>query len=169
MAFARQGERLVLHGATTSRLQGMLATGRICVGVTLVDGIVLSRSAMHHSLNYRSVVVFGRAEELTDEAEKRAALAAIVDHVLPGRSAETRPPNEVELRATRVFSLPIEEASVKTRRGGPLEDAADLELSYWGGVIPVALTASAPLADATHPPRVPAPEGALRYTRGAHP
>jgi len=167
MAFARHGDRLVLHGATTSRLQGMLAAGRVCVSVTLLDGIVLSRSAMHHSLNYRSVVVFGRAEELTDEAEKRAALAAIVDHVLPGRSAETRPPNALELRATRVFSLPIEEASVKERSGGPLEDEADLELSYWGGVIPVALAASPPVDDAKHAPRVPPPRGALRYTRGA--
>jgi nitroimidazol reductase NimA-like FMN-containing flavoprotein (pyridoxamine 5'-phosphate oxidase superfamily) len=166
MAFARHGDRLVLHGATTSRLQGMLAAGRVCVSVTLVDGIVLSRSAMHHSLNYRSVVVFGRAEELTDEAEKRAALAAIVDHVLPGRSAETRPPSELELRATRVFSLPIEEASVKERSGGPLEDAADLELSYWGGVIPVALAAGPPVPDQKHTPRVPAPTRALRYTRG---
>jgi nitroimidazol reductase NimA-like FMN-containing flavoprotein (pyridoxamine 5'-phosphate oxidase superfamily) len=169
MAFARQGDRLVLHGATTSRLQGMLAAGRICVAVTLVDGIVLSRSAMHHSLNYRSVVVFGQAEELTDEAEKRAALAALVDHALAGRSAETRPPNELELRATRVFSLPIEEASVKARSGGPLEDEADLELSYWGGVIPVALVASPPLGDAKHPPRVPPPSGALRYARGGAP
>ena len=166
MAFARLGERLVLHGATTSRLQAMLAGGgRICVTVTLVDGVVLSRSAMHHSLNYRSVIVFGRPEELKGETEKRTALAAIVDHVLPGRSAETRPPNELELRATRVFAVPLEEASVKQRSGGPLEDADDLELPYWGGVIPLSIAAGAPIDDALHAPRAAAPGGAVRYAR----
>jgi nitroimidazol reductase NimA-like FMN-containing flavoprotein (pyridoxamine 5'-phosphate oxidase superfamily) len=166
MAFARAGDQLVLHGASTSRLQVMLAQAeRICVSVTLVDGVVLARSAFHHSLNYRSVVVFGRASELTAEADKRAALAAIVEQVLPGRSGEARPPSALELRATRVFALPIEEASVKCRAGGPLDDAEDLELPYWAGVIPLTLTAGAPLSDPLHTPRAPLPSGALTYAR----
>ena len=168
MAFARLGDRLVLHGASKSRLQVMLGeSARLCVAVTLVDGVVLARSAMHHSMNYRSVVVFGRAEELTAEADKRAALAAIVEHVLRGRSAETRAPNALELKATRVFALPLEEASVKHREGGPLEDEEDLGLPYWGGVIPLALTAGVPVSDPKHAPRVPAPQGTLAYERGA--
>jgi nitroimidazol reductase NimA-like FMN-containing flavoprotein (pyridoxamine 5'-phosphate oxidase superfamily) len=166
MAFARFGDRLVLHGSSKSRLQVMLAEAeRICVTVTLVDGVVLARSAFHHSLNYRSVVVFGRAAELTAEAEKRAGLTAIVEQVLRGRSAEARPPSALELRATRVFALPIEEASVKRRAGGPIDDPEDLELPYWAGVIPLTLTAGAPLADPLHAPRAPAPAGAVGYTR----
>lgn len=166
MAFARLGDRLVLHGATKSRLQTMLAeSARLCVAVTLVDGVVLARSAMHHSLNYRSVVVFGRAEELTTEAEKRAGLAAIVEHVLRGRSTETRPPNALELKATRVFALPIEEASVKRREGGPLDDEEDLGLPYWAGVIPLSLTAGVPVSDPKHAPVVAAPGATRGYQR----
>jgi nitroimidazol reductase NimA-like FMN-containing flavoprotein (pyridoxamine 5'-phosphate oxidase superfamily) len=168
MAFARFGDRLVLHGASKSRLQAMLAeSARLCVTVTLVDGVVLARSAMHHSLNYRSVVVFGRAEELTDEVDKRGALAAMLEHVLRGRSAETRPPNALELRATRVFALPLEEASVKLREGGPLDDEEDLGLPYWAGVIPLTLTAGSPVSDPTHAPRVAVPKEGLTYTRRA--
>jgi len=166
MIFARLGDRIVLHGASKSRLQLMLATqARLCVTVTLVDGVVLARSAMHHSMNYRSVVVFGKAEELTAEADKRAGLAAIVEHVVRGRSAESRPPNALELKATRVFALPIEEASVKIRQGGPLDDAEDIELPYWAGVIPLTLIAGAPVPDPKHLPRVPAPPTTLAYQR----
>ncbi|HEV8551434.1 MAG TPA: pyridoxamine 5'-phosphate oxidase family protein [Polyangiaceae bacterium] len=166
MAFARLGDRLVLHGASTSRLQSVLGSeAAVCVGVTLVDGIVLSRSAMHHSLNYRSVVVFGHAVELATEAEKQEALAAIVDHVLPGRSAETRPPNALELRATRVFTVPLEHVSVKRRAGGPVEDPEDLALAYWGGVIPLSLDAHPPVPDLEHTPLVPPPPFALTYDR----
>lgn len=166
MAFARDGDRLVLHGASSSRLQRLLAGGaRVCVSVTVLDGVVLARSAMHHSMNYRSVVVLGRAVEVVEEAEKLAALARLVDHVLPGRSVETRPPNALELRATRVFALPLEEVSVKCRSGGPLEDAEDLGLSHWAGVIPLELRASEPVADALHAPLAVAPPAAVRYDR----
>jgi len=166
MAFARLGDQLVLHGSSKSRLQVMLAQAeRICVAVTLVDGVVLARSAMHHSLNYRSVVVFGRPSELTAEEDKRAALGAIVEHVLRGRSSESRPPDALELRATRVFALPIEEASVKSRSGGPLDDADDLELPYWAGVIPLTQSAGTPIADPLHAPRAPVPPSALGYVR----
>ncbi len=165
MAFARLGDQLVLHGSSKSRLQGVLAAGaRLCVTVTLVDGIVLARSAMHHSLNYRSVVVLGCARELTADSEKRDALVAVVDHVLRGRSDATRAPSALELRATRVVAVPLEEVSVKQRFGGPLEDDADLELPYWAGVIPLELRAGEPIADPLHAPSVPVPAGVSGYS-----
>jgi nitroimidazol reductase NimA-like FMN-containing flavoprotein (pyridoxamine 5'-phosphate oxidase superfamily) len=168
MAFARHGESLVLHGASSSRLQRLLAGGeRICVTATLVDGIVLARSAMHHSLNYRSVVVFGTAAEVVAEGEKLAALARIVEHALPGRSRQTRPPSALELRATRVFALPLEEVSLKRRTGGPLEDADDLGLVHWAGVIPLELRAGTPVSDPLHAPLAPVPPAALAYDRQA--
>ncbi|HEY4157148.1 MAG TPA: pyridoxamine 5'-phosphate oxidase family protein [Polyangiaceae bacterium] len=167
MAFARLDDRLILHGASKSRLVTTLCEGpRICVTVTLLDGIVLARSAMHHSLNYRAVVVFGSPVELVDPDEKRAALVRLVEHVLPGRSAQTRAPNELEMRATRVLALPIEEASVKCRRGGPIDDAEDLALPHWAGQIPLSLQANKPIADAAHSPLGPPPAVALDYARG---
>lgn len=167
MAFARQGERLVLHGASKSRLQVLLAQRTpICVTVTLLDGVVLARSAMHHSMNYRSVMVFGRPLEIEEEGEKRAALERLVEHALAGRARATRPPNDVELRATRVFALELTEVSVKARKGGPLDDVEDLELPHWAGVIPLRLTALAPLADPAHPPRAELPAEVAAYRRG---
>jgi nitroimidazol reductase NimA-like FMN-containing flavoprotein (pyridoxamine 5'-phosphate oxidase superfamily) len=167
MAFAREGERLFLHGSSKSRLQRLLAEGApICVTVTLLDGIVLARSAMHHSMNYRSVVVLGRASELVAEAEKRAAFDRLVEHALPGRSRATRPANPVELKATRVFAVPLEQVSVKARSGGPIDDQEDLELTHWAGVIPLGLRASAPIPDPEHAPRADVPAGAARYSRG---
>jgi uncharacterized protein len=166
MAYSRDAERLILHAATSSRFGHALANGaRLCVTVTLLDGIVLARSAMHHSLNYRSVVVLGSAVELTTRVEKLAALAALVDHVSPGRSAECRPPNELELRATRVFAVALEEVSVKRRSGDPCDDADDLELPYWAGVIPLEQRAMVPIADTTHAPRADVPSTASGYTR----
>jgi nitroimidazol reductase NimA-like FMN-containing flavoprotein (pyridoxamine 5'-phosphate oxidase superfamily) len=167
MAVARDGERLLLHAASSSRFAGALRAGaRICVTVTLLDGIVFARSAMHHSLNYRSVVVMGSAIELTSDDEKRTALARVVDHVLPGRSGACRPPDAVELKATSVFALALEEASVKCRRGGPLDDAEDLALPYWAGVVPLAQQALPPIADARDPPRAPVPAALAAYRRG---
>jgi nitroimidazol reductase NimA-like FMN-containing flavoprotein (pyridoxamine 5'-phosphate oxidase superfamily) len=166
MAFARLGDHLILHGASTSRLQRTLAEGRrVCVCVTLVDGIVLSRSAMHHSLNYRSVVVFGTPAEVVTEAEKCEALARLVDHVVPRRSEATRAPNQLELRATRVFRLPLVEVSVKQRSGGPVEDEADLELPYWAGVIPLEVSALQPVSDERHEPLVAVPNAVAHYER----
>jgi hypothetical protein len=167
MAVARDGERLLLHAASSSRMGSVLRTGaRICVTVTLLDGIVFARSAMHHSLNYRSVVVMGSATELTAEEEKLRAFARLVDHVLPGRAGQCRPPDAVELKATSVFALALEEASVKCRQGGPLDDRDDLALPYWAGVVPLAQQALPPVADALHPPRVPMPDGLAAYRRG---
>ena len=136
--FARDGDVLYVHGSPASRL---LRTGKqgveLCLTVMLLDGFVMAKSAFHHSINYRSVVVFGNATEVTDTAEKSRALELLVDQVHPGRSAECRPPNDKELKATLVLRLGLDEASAKVREGGPLDDEEDLDLPYWAGVIPV--------------------------------
>lgn len=168
MAFARQGERILLHGASKSRMLLLLAEGvPTCVTVTLLDGLVLARSAMHHSMNYRSVMILGQPFEIVEEVEKRAALDCLVNHVLADRALATRPANALELRATRVFGLELTEVSLKTRSGGPLDDAEDLSLPYWAGVIPLSLEARAPLPDAAHCPSAPPPSGAFGYRRGS--
>ena len=151
---ARLGDRLYVHGAVANRMLEVLRGGAsCCVTVTLLDGLVLARSAFHHSVNYRSVVVLGRARGVDDLAEKEAALTAIVEKVMRGRSAACRPPSESELRATNVMWLPLEEASAKIRRGPPIDDDADYALPHWAGVIPLHLAAGAPEPD----PRLAAP------------
>ncbi|MEV7569976.1 pyridoxamine 5'-phosphate oxidase family protein [Streptomyces tanashiensis] len=141
--FGRVGERLYVHGSTGSRPlraagDGTSAPGLpVCLTVTHVDGLVLARSAFHHSLNYRSVVVHGTAHQVTDPEELRTALDALVDHVVPGRSADSRPGNAKELAATAVIRLDLDEVSAKVRTGGPNDDPEDLALPYWSGVIPV--------------------------------
>lgn len=146
---ARDGDRLYLHGSPASRALRIARDGAVdvCVTVTLVDGLVLARSAFHHSVNYRSVVVYGRATKVEAPAEKTAALAALVEHVLAGRSAGCRPPDGHELRSTLVLSVPIEEASAKVRTGGPEDDEHDLELPVWAGHVPLRVVAGAPVAD----------------------
>lgn len=147
-AFARVDERLYIHGAVANRMLGVLASGApTCVTVTLLDGLVLARSAFHHSMNYRSVVVLGAAREVTDEPEKRVAFDALVERVRPGRSREARPANDAELRATRVLALDLVEVSAKVRTGPPRDDPEDLALECWAGVIPLALTAGEPIED----------------------
>jgi nitroimidazol reductase NimA-like FMN-containing flavoprotein (pyridoxamine 5'-phosphate oxidase superfamily) len=143
----RVGDTLYLHGSAASHMLRTLATGaEICVCVTLVDALVLARAAMHHSVNYRSVVLFGRARAVEDRGEKLAALAALVDHVVPGRSAACRPPNEKELIATMVIAVPIAEASAKIRTGPPLpDDAEDAALPYWAGIIPLTTVRGEPV------------------------
>ena len=157
-AYARQGDRLVLHGSAASRMVKALAAGApACVTVTLLDGLVLARSGFHHSMNYRSVVVLGRATEIEDPAEKRRALEAIVEHVAPGRAASVRPPNEKELRATRVVALRLDEASAKVRTGPPKDDEEDYALPVWAGELPLRLEPLAPVADPTPGPAIPPP------------
>ena len=146
--YARVGDRVVLHGSAASRMMRVLAEGApACLTVTLVDGLVLARSAFHHSVNYRSVVVLGRASEVTDPEAKRRALDAIVEHVAPGRGAEVRPASALELRATRVVTLPLDEASAKLRVGPPKDDAEDLSRPCWAGELPLRLAALDPVAD----------------------
>jgi nitroimidazol reductase NimA-like FMN-containing flavoprotein (pyridoxamine 5'-phosphate oxidase superfamily) len=137
-AFARDGDVLYVHGSPASRTLRALDGGvPVCVTVPLVDGLVLAKSAFHHSINYRSVVVFGTARAVSDPDAKRAALDAFVDHVVPGRTGDTRPPNEKELKGTLVLAVPLDEASVKTRTGGPIDDEEDLDLPVWAGIVGV--------------------------------
>jgi nitroimidazol reductase NimA-like FMN-containing flavoprotein (pyridoxamine 5'-phosphate oxidase superfamily) len=152
-AFARVGERLYLHGAVANFALRTLAGGaEACITVTLLDGLVLARSAFHHSMNYRSVMLFGHAEAVTGGEEKRAALLAIVEHMVAGRSGATRLPTPQELRSTLVVRFPIEEGSAKVRTGGPIDDPADHQLPHWAGVIPLTLVRGEPQADVPSDP-----------------
>jgi uncharacterized protein len=135
---AREGETLYLHGAVGNRTLRALGDGTpCCVTATLIDELVLARAALHHSLNYRSVMVLGTASEVNDPEEKQRALRAVIEHIAPGRSGETRGPNDTDLRSTKVLSMQIEEASAKVRTGPPLDDEDDLALPYWAGVLPL--------------------------------
>jgi uncharacterized protein len=145
---ARVGTTLYVHGSAASRMLRAAKEGiPLCVTVTLLDGLVMARSAFHHSMNYRSVVVLGNAREVTDPGEKVAALRAVVDHVAAGRWDEVRWPTELELKGTTVLALAIDEASAKVRTGGPKDDEEDYALDCWAGVIPLRLTAGAPIPD----------------------
>jgi uncharacterized protein len=144
----REGDQLYFHGSAASRMLRTLREGvDACVTVTLLDGLVLARSAFHHSMNYRSVVVFGNARVVEDREEKLRALDRLVEHIIPGRSAIVRGPNESELRQTLVLALPIAEASAKIRTGGPIDDAEDYALPVWAGVVPITLTKGQPIKD----------------------
>jgi len=146
--YARKGDQLFIHGSQASRMLRALKGGiDVCLTVTLLDGLVLARSAFHHSMNYRSVVVFGRATTVDDSADKVAALVAFSEHVIPGRWNDVREPTEQELKATTVLSLPLEEVSAKVRTGPPLDDEEDYELPIWAGVIPLQLASQAPIPD----------------------
>jgi uncharacterized protein len=149
--YGRVGERLYVHGSTGSRplrMTGESGPGlAVCLTVTHVDGLVLARSAFHHSINYRSVVVHGIARQVTDPEEKLSALDALVDHVVPGRSRDSRPADKKELAATAVIRLDLDEVSAKVRSGGVSDDPEDLALPHWAGVIPVRTEYGAPLAD----------------------
>ena len=163
---ARVADRVYVHGSAASRMLRTLA-GAVpaCLTVTLVDGLVLARSAFHHSMNYRSVVVLGTARTVVEPGEKLAALHAIVEHVVPGRWNEVRPPNERELKATSVLSLPLAEASAKLRTGGPLDDAEDLGLPCWAGVLPFTAMPGAPVPDEHVAPGTPPPSCVTGYRR----
>jgi hypothetical protein len=148
MTYARIDDVLYLHGAVGNDLLRNAADGvDVCVTVTLLDALVLARSAFHHSMNYRCAVVFGRAVRVTDTAELQAMSAALLDHLVPGRSTDARPPTDDELRSTLVIRLPLTEASVKVRTGGPVDDDEDLALPIWAGVVPTQLRRGAPVAD----------------------
>ena len=164
--YARAGDRLFIHGSQASRMLRTLGQGiEVCLTVTLVDGLVLARSAFHHSMNYRSVVVFGRAVVVDEREEKLAALRALSDHMIPGRWDDAREPNGREIQLTTVLSLPLSEASAKVRTGPPLDDEEDYELSVWAGVIPLRLVANAPIPDPRLPARIDPPFYALDYSR----
>jgi uncharacterized protein len=154
--YARVGETLYLHGSTGSRL-GLRPGMDVCVGVTLLDGIVLARSAFHHSMNYRSVVVFGRARRVSDPREKEEALGALVEHIVPGRGADVRPGDRKELASTAVLAVPLDEVSAKVRRGDPVDEEEDYDLPVWAGVLPLEPTPGAPVPDPRLDPAVPLP------------
>jgi uncharacterized protein len=138
----------------------------VCVTATLVDGLVLARSAMHHSLEFRSVVAVGNARLVRDDAEKRRALAALLDHVAPGRSTDSRPPSARELAATAMIALDLVEVSAKVRTGGPVDDPEDLMLPHWAGVVPLTLQAGAPISADDLDPAIPLPPYLAGYRRG---
>jgi nitroimidazol reductase NimA-like FMN-containing flavoprotein (pyridoxamine 5'-phosphate oxidase superfamily) len=164
----RVDDHLYLHGAPANQMLRTLRDGvDACVTVTLIDGLVLSRSWFHTSVNYRSVVVLGRAFEVSDPGEKRVALRALVEHVIPGRSDDARPPTDSELRATLVLALPLAEASAKVRTGPAKEEPADLPLRHWSGVVPLALQVSGPpQTDADTPADVEVPDYVTRLAAG---
>ena len=138
--YARQGDLLYVHGSPVSRmLRATDAGADVCITVTLLDGLVLARSVFNHSMNYRSVVVIGKSEEVTDTAQKMVAFKALVDHVIPGRWEDSRHPTDKELRATMVLQLPIDEASCKLRAGGPSDPSDDVELPFWAAELPLRL------------------------------
>jgi len=164
--YARVDDKLYVHGSQASRMLRTLAEGiDACVTVTIVDGLVLARSAFHHSINYRSVVVFGRAQVVTDSEEKLAALFAFSEHVVRGRWNEVREPTEAELKQTTVLCLPLREASAKIRTGPPIDDEEDYDLPVWAGVLPLRLAAGEAVKDPRLNEGVAVPEYLRDYQR----
>lgn len=165
-AYGRLDDKVYIHGAAASRMLKSLLTGiDVCLTVTLLDGLVLARSVYHHSMNYRSVVIFGQASVVSAPAEKMVALKAFTEHVMKGRWDEVRSPNEAELAATCVLSLPITEASAKIRTGPPIDDPADHDLPVWAGVLPLVQTPGLPVVDPLVPAGIPIPTNVMTYVR----
>ena len=165
-SYARVKDTLYIHGSAASRMLRELQKGiDACVTVTLLDGLVLARSSFHHSMNYRSVVAFGRATLVSDPDEKLQALRSITEHIVPGRWADARPPTGNEMIQTSVLKFSMEDTSAKIRTGPPLDDEEDYALSVWAGVVPLALTPFAPLADPRLPEGIAAPRYATHYGR----
>lgn len=164
--YGRAGDILYLHGSAASRMLKTLSVGvSVCVTVTHVDGLVLARSAFHHSVNYRSVVILGTARLVDDPAEKMEALRVFTEHVLKGRWDDVRQPTEQELKATIVLALPLEEVSAKVRTGGPVDDEPDYALPVWAGVLPLETVAKAPQPDALRKNDPPLPDYLKNYSR----
>jgi len=167
MAYVRIDDAIYLHGSPANQMLRRLAKGApACATVTLLDGLVLARSAFHHSMNFRSAVIFGTARAVEDLEDRRHILERLVESIIPGRAADARPPTRRELQFTEVLALPIEEASAKVRSGPPNDDAEDLGHPAWAGVIPLALESRPPIADPSHPPLREAPAYAKGYRRG---
>jgi nitroimidazol reductase NimA-like FMN-containing flavoprotein (pyridoxamine 5'-phosphate oxidase superfamily) len=164
--YARIADQLYIHGSQVSRMLRTLAQGiDVCIAMTLVDGLVLARSAFHHSVNYRSVVIFGRAAMVEEKEAKLAALFAFSEHVIPGRWNDVREPTEEELKATTVLSLPLLEVSAKVRTGPPIDDEEDYALNVWAGVLPLRMIAGEPINDPRLPESIEPPAYTLKYRR----
>jgi nitroimidazol reductase NimA-like FMN-containing flavoprotein (pyridoxamine 5'-phosphate oxidase superfamily) len=165
MTYGRDGEVLYLHGAVGNAMLRASSGAEVCVTVTLLDGLVLARSAFHHSMNYRSVVLLGRAEKVDDDAEKARAFEVLVDHVVPGRTAEARAASPSELRQTLVLRLPVHEGSAKVRTGDAIDEPEDVDLPIWAGSVPLRLVAGEPVPNADFDPALaeaPAPNLFMR-------
>src|SRR5579862_5230732 len=161
---ARLDDSVFIHGAASNRMLRTAAEGiEVCLTATLIDGLVMARSAFHHSVNYRSAVIFGVATEVTDTPRKLAAMRALVEHIAPGRWENSRQPNPKELAATSILELPISEASAKVRTGGPLDDEEDYALPHWAGVIPLRTNALVPIADSRLTPTITMPPHIFEY------
>jgi nitroimidazol reductase NimA-like FMN-containing flavoprotein (pyridoxamine 5'-phosphate oxidase superfamily) len=164
--YARRGSEMLIHGSGASRMMRALSEEiEICVTVTLIDGLVLARSAFHHSMNYRSVVVFGAAKIIKDENEKMEALRLFTEHIVPGRWRDVRPPPGNELKATMVLALPLAEASAKIRTGNPVDDQEDYALDVWAGVLPLAMKTGKPLPDPLMSQEITRPDYITNYRR----
>jgi nitroimidazol reductase NimA-like FMN-containing flavoprotein (pyridoxamine 5'-phosphate oxidase superfamily) len=165
-SYGRSGDNLYIHGSAASRMLRNLDKGvPVCITITLLDGLVLARSIFNHSMNYRSVVVLGTATVVEDPAEKIEALHLLSEHILPGRWAESRSPNERELKATFALRVPITEFSAKVRQGPPIDDEDDYAFQTWAGVIPLDTVARRPIPDARCNPEIPVPAYASAYSR----
>ena len=165
-SYARLGEKLYIHGSSASRMLRTLSGGvNVCVTVTLTDGLVLARSAFHHSVNYRSVVVLGKATPVEEPQEKMVALEAFTEHIVPGRWKEIRWPNDIEMKATSVLVLPLNEASAKVRTGPPKDDEEDYAMPIWAGVLPLSVVPGAPLDDPRVLPGIDPPANIRNYSR----
>ena len=163
--YARDGNVLYLHGAASGRLMSVTGSAdQICVTVTLLDGIVLARSAFNHSMNYRSVIVLGKPRRVTDEEEKRRAFTALIEHVVPGRGEDTRGASPTELEITGIIALDLSECSAKQRTGPPKDAKADESLQYWAGVLPIEMTFGQPLPD-ERAVEIPVPDYLRKYDR----
>jgi len=166
-AYGRAGAKLYIHGAKASRMMNVLRDGAdVSVTVTLLDALVLARSAFHHSMNYRSVVIFGKVSEVLDREEKTEALRCFTEHIVKGRWADVRPPSKAELDGTTVLSLPLEEASAKVRTGPPLDDEEDYQLPVWAGVLQLRTKAGELVADPRLQDGIEPPTYLRQYGRG---
>jgi hypothetical protein len=164
--YARADDKVFIHGSQASRMLRALKAGAgVCVTVTLIDGLVLARSAFHHSMNYRSVVIFGNARLIDDPDEKLSALYALSEHMLAGRWQDARAPSKSELEQTTVLELRIDEASAKIRTGPPLDDEEDYAMTVWAGVLPLQLMTRDPIADPRLPANIDVPDYVLEYNR----
>jgi nitroimidazol reductase NimA-like FMN-containing flavoprotein (pyridoxamine 5'-phosphate oxidase superfamily) len=165
-SYGRAGDNLYIHGSAASRMLRNVDGGiPVCITVTLLDGLVLARSIFNHSMNYRSVVILGTATAVVDPSEKLEALRSLSEHILPGRWAESRYPNERELKATTALRVPITEFSAKVRQGPPVDDEEDYAFRTWAGVIPLETVARTPIPDARCAPEIPVPAYAREYAR----
>ena len=164
VCYGREDNKIFFHGAKGSRMFKHLKTGSgICVTVSIVDGLVLARSVFHHSINYRSVIIFGKAEEITGTSEKENALRIITEQIIPGRWGNARKPNKKELAVTSVFSMTLDEVSAKVREGGPLDDTDDMDLNAWAGVLPLTTIPEAPIRDKDLKDQIPLPDYIKNY------